>query len=232
MNKFYSVIPLLQELYGIELDEDLFETYALTAWNKIGNKQTRLYRTKLYPICDPNGGSYINKPCNLDEIEAITLNYEDAREIDSIRNYAGSINHPIEEFIESRKIASDSLYLPGKLVHYYEQDDKIYFTDIYPEVNLLYKGIHMDEDGLPLLNDKEVFAIATYCAYAHFFKKGLMTKDQATVQLAQILKKEWMRACDQARISEHISQNQMNDILDVMTSWDRKVYNMSYKALK
>lgn len=232
MNKFYSAIPLLQELYGIELDEDLFETYALTAWNKIGNKQTRIYRTKLHPICDSNGGSYIEKPCNLDEIEAITLNYEDAREIDSIRNYAGSTNHPIEEFIESRKIASDSLYLPGRYVHYYEQGDRIYFTEVYPEVNVLYKGIYMDEDGLPLLNDKEVFAIATYCAYIHFFKKGLMTKDQATVQLAQILKKEWLRACDQARIAEHISQNQINDILDVMTSWDRKVYNMSYKAIK
>lgn len=232
MNKFYTAISLLQDMYGIELDEDLFETYALTAWNKIGNKQTRLYRTKLYPTCSPEGGSYVAKPCNLDRIEAITLGYEDAKEIDSLRNYAGSINRPIEEFIESRKRETDSLYLPGKLVHYYEQDDKIYFTEVYSEVNILYKGIYMDEDGLPLLNDKEVLAIATYCAYVHLFKKGLMTKDQATIQLAQILKKEWLRACDQARISDYISQNQMNDILDVMTSWDRKVYNISYKALK
>lgn len=232
MNKFYSAISLLQELYGIELDEDLFETYALTAWNKIGNKQTRLYRTKLCPVCDPEGGFYVTKPCNLDEIEAITLCFEDAKEIDSINTHAGSITHPIEQFIESTKFDKDSLYAPGKFVNYYELNDRIYFTEFYPSVNLLYKGIYMDEDGLPLLNDKEVFAIATYCAYAHFFKKGLMTKDSATVQLAQVLKTEWLRACDQARIPEYISQNHMNDILDVMTSWDRKVYNLSYKPIK
>lgn len=232
MNKFYSAISLLRELYGIELDEDLFETYGLTAWNKIGNKQTRRYRVKLCPICDPDGGSYIEKPCNLDEIEAITLNGEDAREIDSIRNYAGSVNHPIEQFIESRKHFNDSLYIPGKLVHYYEVNDRIYFTEVLPEVNVLYRGIYMDEDGLPLLNDKETFAIATYCAYVYFFKKGLQTKDNATIQLAGILKKDWLRACDQARVAEHISQNQMNDILDVMTSWDRKLYNLSYKPTR
>jgi len=38
MENFYSAISLTRELFGIELDEDIFETYALTAWNKIGNK--------------------------------------------------------------------------------------------------------------------------------------------------------------------------------------------------
>lgn len=232
MKNFYTAISLLRELYGVELDEDQFETYGLTAWNKIGNKQTRRYRVRLCPICDPAGGWYIQKPCNLDEIEAITINPEDAREIDSINNHAGAVNHPIEQFIESRKHFNDSLYISGKLVHYYEVNDRIYFNEFFPKVNVLYRGIEVDEEGLPLLNDKEVFAIATYCAYAHYFKRGLMTKDNSTMQLAQILKKDWLRACDAARVVEHISQNQMNDILDVMTSWDRKVYNISYKAIK
>lgn len=230
MENFYSAISLVRELYGIELDEDVFETYALTAWNKIGNKQMKLYKSKFCPIPDGDCGSYIPVPCNLDTIEAITLNFEDAQIMNSIHPHTH--NQPIEQFIEGRKRFTNSLYLPGKLVSYRELGDKIYFKDLYPEVNILYKGVYTDEDGLPFINDKEKFAIATYCAYSEMFKRGLITKDQATIQLAQILKKDWLRACDQARIPYSISQNQMNEVLDIMSCWDRKIYNQSYKPIK
>jgi hypothetical protein len=34
----------------------------------------------------------------------------------------------------------------------------------------LYRGLILDEDGLPELTDKEVDAIAAYCAYTEKFK--------------------------------------------------------------
>lgn len=34
-----------------------------------------------------------------------------------------------------------------------------------------------------------------------------MTKDSATIQMAQVLKKDWLRMCDAARVAESISQN-------------------------
>ena len=34
----YTALSQLNEFYGIELSEDTFETYALSAYNKIGNK--------------------------------------------------------------------------------------------------------------------------------------------------------------------------------------------------
>jgi len=74
---FYSVMPLLSDLYGIEIDEDQFETLGMVAWNKIGNKEVCLRRVRLRPIAMPEGGSYIDKLCDIDEIEAITLPYED-----------------------------------------------------------------------------------------------------------------------------------------------------------
>ena len=36
--KFYSALSHCYETYGVELDEDQFETYAMSAWRKIGNK--------------------------------------------------------------------------------------------------------------------------------------------------------------------------------------------------
>ena len=176
MENFYSAISYARELYGIELDEDIFETYALTAWNKIGNKQTRLYKTKICPTPDMDCGSYIPKPCNLDEIEAITLNFEDAQTMNSI--HTQTHNQPKEQYIESGKRFTNSLYLPGKLVSYREVGDNIYFKDLYPEVNILYKGIYTDENGLPFINQKEKVAIATYCAYAEFFKRGSICRNR------------------------------------------------------
>ena len=41
------------------------------------------------------------------------------------------------------------LYIPGKLVKFKELGDKIYFTEPFAELNLLYKGWYTDEDGFP-----------------------------------------------------------------------------------
>ena len=48
----------------------------MSAYLKIGNHDYRTYRTKIYPQEDPDGGWSVEKPCNLDAIEAITLNFE------------------------------------------------------------------------------------------------------------------------------------------------------------
>jgi hypothetical protein len=86
----YTALTQLNELHGLVLNEDAFETYAMSAYNKIGNKDYRLYRTRLYPKADPEGGWYIEKPCNLDSIEAITLDYESAQDTHVTDVNAGS----------------------------------------------------------------------------------------------------------------------------------------------
>lgn len=46
------------------------------------------------------------------------------------------------------------------------------------------------------------------------------------------LKSIWSNACDAARVPEYISQNDMDLVLDTVSSWDRKMYGKSYKAIK
>ena len=92
--------------------------------------------------------------------------------------------------------------------------------------------MHLDEDGLPFLNDKEIHAVATYCAYATMYKKAIQTKDSSTFQLAQNLKLEWNRACSQARIPYYINQNEMDEILNANSSWNRKMYGKSFKPTR
>jgi len=91
----------------------------------------------------------------------------------------GYIAHtaPIENAVEQAKHMRNELYIPGKFVKYKELGDKIFFTEPYPVVNVLYKGLYADEDGLPFLNEKELNAIAVYCAYAFNYKLGITQRD-------------------------------------------------------
>jgi len=50
--------------------------------------------------------------------------------------------------------------------------------------------------------------------------------------MASILERKWRTLCSQARVPEHISQNEWNEILDAKVNWNRKIYNKSYKPLK
>ena len=51
------------------------------------------------------------------------------------------------------------------------------------------------------------------------------------MNIASGLKAEWYQKCNSARIPEHISQNDMDAILDVRTRWDRKQYGKSLKPI-
>ena len=228
---FFTALSHAYELYGVELDEDTFETYAMSAWNKIGNKDYKMYLLHAHPERDPEGGFFVNLPCNCDTIEAVTLPFEDAQETHVNFNDFGHYTHPIEQDIERRKVMPNELYIPGKYVKYKELGDKLYFTEGFPKVNILYKGLYAGEDGLPLLNNKEIEAIAAYCAFIVDFKKGRQTKDAAQLQIAQLEEARWKKLCDAARVSESISQNDMNEILSVMASFNRSGYGRSYKPI-
>ena len=61
-------------------------------YNKIGNKDYRMYKVRLTPKADSQGGWYIEKPCNFDSVEAITLDYESAQSTHNYDYNAGAIN--------------------------------------------------------------------------------------------------------------------------------------------
>ena len=108
----------------------------------------------------------------------------------------------------------------------------LYFDRPYGKVNILYKGLILDEDGLPQITDKEATALATYCAYVSKFKEGLMTNNPNIIQLANSLKQQWNIQCDQARVGVYMSQNEWDKVLDAKTSWNRKIHGKSLKVYR
>lgn len=228
---FQTVYSNLHELYGLDMNEDTMETAALVAWNYIGNKDCRMYRAHIHPHPDGNGFWCADIPCNCLVIESITTGTEDFKNTSNKMDNVGTITSSIETQIENSKQQVSDIYQSGKLVPYRQVGETLYFTQPYHTLNILYKGLYADEDGLPYLTFKEVEAITAYCAYTHFHKKALATMDGSTFQLAQAEQSQWLKKCTQARTPEYLNQNEMNVILDAKTSWNRKSYGYSYKPV-
>ena len=223
-NNFHYVSVLLDMMYSLEVEDEDVEELGLQAWDLIGNKNTRLYSFS----CTPDCNNTIELPCNAVSVEAVTTSFEDwnrSTNKSSNGNYESAF---IENWIEGDKVFKSPYYVPGKLVSYEQTGNTLYFPKNYGRLNILYKGILADEDGLPELTDKECRAIATYIAWVYKYKEGLKTNNTVMINLAQNLEQKWLKQCDQARVTQ-LNQNDMDQILDIKHSWNRKNYATSYK---
>lgn len=234
-NDFHYIAVLLDQLYGIELDDEDLEELGLIAWELIGNKTTKLYR---YSACIDGNDLSVTLPCNAffegqgkSSVELVTASYEDWERTTNYSDYGDNYTAFVEQNIEAEKYYQSPYYLPGKILKYEEVGDKLYFTHNYGRVNILYKGIEADEDGLPKLTNKEALAIATYIAYTQKFKEGLITNNAAATNQSIQLEALWRKQCDQARVGT-LNQNDMNNILDIKGSWDRHSYGKGRRLLK
>ena len=227
MNNFRYAISLAQMLYDIDInDMDTLIEIGLIAYGFIGNKSTQLKAE----IVNVNKNGLVKLPCKVDLIEAITYpNVEDWNYTSNVKNFGDFNSFNIEQYIERSKQSIDPLYISGHYVKYRREGDYIYVNEPIEQVCVLYHTEQLDEDDLPLINDKEAIAIADYIAYTVKYKEALRSNNSAVFQMAQTIKKQWMIHCDAARVPEYVSQNEVNDLLDVMSSHNRKVHGRSYK---
>ena len=112
MVDFHYAISLAQMLYDIEGNDDDLEEIGLIAYNFIGNKNTRLYRTILEVNCEDGS---VELPCNCDIIEAVTYcGFEDWNYTSNIKNHGDTQSLYTENYIESQKAYLDPFYIDGK----------------------------------------------------------------------------------------------------------------------
>ena len=227
LHNIKTAYGLAESLYGVTPTESQFEELALNAWELIGTKHTRLHRYI---------GDTVNKvlklPCNADLIESVHLPIVDAQ----ISTPQTDFNHDsvfIEHDIAADHKFSDPYYQAGKYLKYDQGNGELYFDKDYKNIMVVYHGVLLDdESGLPLINEKEMRAIAAYVAYASIYREGLIGRDAGLVQLANTIKADWLQLCNAARIPDHLSQNDMDAILDVKVRWDRKMYGKSFKSIR
>lgn len=229
MNDFHYAMSLLDTLFGMTIQEDQFEEIAITGWNLIGNKRMKIYR---YQTCVDDCGYGVELPCNVDQIEAVTTDWEEWNYSTNDTPNGNIYSAFVESYIEHRKAFRDPLYARGKFIKYERVGNMLYFDRPYGKVNILYRGVILDDNGLPEITDKEAMALATYCAYVIKFKEGIKTNNSNTIKFAQDLNRQWLIRADQARNDHHMSQNEWDQVLDAKTSWNRKSHGKSLKLYR
>jgi hypothetical protein len=221
---FYAIKSQLHDFYAIELGDDDLENYGLSGWNRIGNKTTCTYK-------------YVGKvedfkldlPCNADIVVSVHYMFNDFRNRDNV--YPNDLTYmTYDHFAESKSYDHDPDYSSGKYAKYTQQGNTLHFYHTDFPVKVVYRGVLSDKDGLPELTRKEVEALASYCAWIHTRKQGMITKDKSTFEIALLLQQEWAKKCADARIPEYIGHNDMDAALDAATSWDRKRFGKSFKV--
>ena len=221
-------ISLAQMLYDIDVnDMDTLIEIGLVAYNFIGNKNTQL-KSEIVNVNQKTG--LVKLPCNADLVEAITYpNAEDWSYTSNLHNYGDFNTLNIEQYIEKSKQSTDPLYISGRFVKYRREGNYIYVNENIEQVCVLYHTELLDDDDLPIINDKEAIAIADYIAYTIKYKEALRSNNSAVFQMAQTIKRQWQIHCDAARVPEYVNQNEMDDLLDVTYSYNRKIHGRSYK---
>ena len=157
------------------------------------------------------------------------VGWEDWNYTSNTKNFGDFNSFNIEQYIERSKQSIDPLYISGRFVKYRREGNYIYVNENIDKVCVLYHTESLDEDDLPLINDKEAVAIADYIAYTVKYKEALRSNNSAVFQMAQTIKRQWLIHCDAARVPEYVNQNEMNDLLEVASSHNRKVHGRSYK---
>ena len=87
---------------------------------------------------------------------------------------------------------------------------------------MLGKATIVGKDGMPLLNDKQVVAVAWYCAYLKI-QRDMFAGIQSGVDLGYLRTKALALVAD-ARVPEEFSDNEIEQILDAKVSMGRKGY--------
>ena len=228
MNNFKYAISLAQMLYDIDInDMDTLIEIGLVAYGFIGNKNTNL-KSEIVPVDSRSG--LVKLPCKADLVEAITYpRSEDWNTTSNVKNFGDFNTLNIEQYIERSKQTTDPLYVSGKFVKYRREGNYIYVMENIESVCVVYHSEQLDEEDLPLINDKEAIAIADYIAYTVKYKEALRSNNSTVFQIAQTIKRQWQIHCDAARVPEYVSQNEMNDLLEITSSHNRKVHGRSYK---
>lgn len=112
----------------------------------------------------------------------------------------------------------------------YQNDDNccLSFNIKERDIVVLYRGSVVDEEGYLRVPDKTIEAI-TYWCILHDIKKRFYA-NQATGEHLAVATQDWKTAISQARTPESLGENESNELMDALTTHNRKLYGRQFKA--
>jgi hypothetical protein len=236
---FLTALARINNRYDIVIEKDDFIERAYYIWREIGNIATDEH--------------YFEAIVDDDGIVDLPTDCEFVRSVVTTETLPNRLNNPLygnyyydsegrnrEVRPDAKTLSAESsvrisdAYQHGTTVAYETGDGfiKVKSPTLHNrKVIVRYGAVNKDSDGLPLLNDKEVEAIATMMALQEAERMLFMGKKGSDV-LVQYLTPKAERAMAAAKSDEKINDDAMDKILDVKTSWDRKVYGRRFNPIK
>ena len=232
---FMTAAARLKDRFQISLGDDNFIERAYFIWRSIGNIATETKVAKVVVGSD----LVVTLPQDCEFVDTlVTTDFQDSMHNNgSFGDYSFSPKgrapevrpDPAMTSVEAN-VRSSMAVVPGERISY--QTYPGYLKIASPlmagsNAMLVYSSIVAGEDGLPLLNDLEVEAIAITMALREA-ESGLFRKEPGAQLLVQYLSPLSERALCDAKSDEKISDDGLDAMLNQKTSWGRKVYGSRF----
>ena len=224
-------LPVLKRLYGLTMDEYDYLDLAVDALRDIKNFHTTEYLAILQ--VDENGMAEL--PCNVDVIDAVTSVKMGLKAFKDRARYEMSEKIGTDDYFTARKIiqeiefeASFGLtnssgvgYIPYQLM-----SNNSIMVDPHKagdKVAIAFTGVAVDPEGFPMITRKQSNALAAIAALALTIKSTYSGNAKAANMLEFISGKA-SQLKQAASIPESISDNELDEILDAKTTFNRKSF--------
>jgi len=234
-----AAYPIYTRKYGLTMSEDDFIEEAYMALRDINSIPVKVY----YHVAKPNNKDemIINVPCNLNRILSVTaapLNRDGYKDYEPYKMgtrvgydehmniLTGNSDLKTYHFNDTPKVGLGS-YIEYEWVD--ETAIKIIDTRLFDtEIHIVYEGITVDEEGLPLITLKHAKAIAAKVALTKITHK-MFRGDPSAGNILPYIQQEASRLVQAAAIPEHLTDNDLDKLLNEKVSFNRKRYNRSFK---
>jgi hypothetical protein len=143
----------------------------------------------------------------------------DATSFDSIQDDS------VTTYVINKEVFTKPL---GRMIPYENVNNQcLHFNFESIDIDVLYESLMKDDSGYPMVPEKTLWGLAHYLQYIEIRKRFYMK--ESTGDQVQLAKTEMEQAVAQARTPEGLSQNEIDDILNVLTSFNRKRHNMQHR---
>jgi hypothetical protein len=235
---FMTAYSRLVDRYGIVLDDDTFIERAYWIWRSIGNIATEIKVAQVNVSSD----LVVTLPQDCEFIRSVTTTefQDDMHQGGSFGDYSYNAKgrnpesrpDPTTTSVEAnvRSLISTQ---PGERVDYKTYPGYLKVTSFLlagKSVTVVYASIVVGEDGLPMLNDIEAEAIAVTLALREA-ERSLFAAQPGAADTVKYLLVESNRLLTDAKSDEKISDDTLDALLDIKTSWGRKVYGSRMNLL-
>lgn len=114
----------------------------------------------------------------------------------------------------------------GKYLDYEHCGDHLKFNVDGICVDVIVRVIQVDSDGYPYVSDKTAMAFAYWLNFTAV--QRLYFSKMADANMLEMADEMYRRNAAKARTPEAVSKNEMDDLMNVLTSMNRKFYDLPY----